>query len=244
VFWALQSVESTDEELWERFGAMRDDGPFRPEVIVSMVDDYYALIQNDPLTFFTNKNLRGYLKSNLPIREEGEKYWIFDAAPGRPLPWGANCLIYDSRKVKHFWERVEYIGDNDVFQMMLEEGNTRIAYNDDLLIYHHTVGTLWDWIGKWKRNMGKHFLANRETRNLNWINVKNFKLKLVLWVLYSLALPVSLVHAAFLALRDRNIYWLYHPFVSLAQALTYVYVIFSSRRGWALIADLLRGRSL
>ena len=208
------------------------------------INHYYALIQNDPLTYFTNQNLKIYLKRNKPVQGNGETYYIFDASPDRPLPWGANCLIYRAKEVKHFWDREEYIGDNDVFQMMLEQGKTRIAYNDELCIYHHTVGTLFDWIGKWKRNIGKHFLANRQTRNLNWINVKHFKLKLLFWIGYSFLLPISLLHAVFLALKDKNIYWFYHPFVSLAQALTYLYIILITRKGRGVIADFFRGRKI
>lgn len=208
------------------------------------INNYYALIQNDPLTYFSNQNLRIYLRRNKLRQDNGEKYYIFDASPGMPLPWGANCLVYRARDVKHFWNGTEYIGDNDIFQMMLEAGKTRIAYNGDLHIYHHTVGTLFDWIGKWRRNMGKHFLRNRQTRNLNWINVKYFKLKLLLWIIYSFLLPLSFLHAVYLALREKNIYWLYHPLASLAQTVTYLYVIFTTKMGWKLIFDFLNREKL
>lgn len=226
--------ESVSAE-WGRMISAEDD---------CAINHYYALIQNDPLTYFTNQNLKIYLKKNKPIHENDEVYYIFNASPELPLPWGANCLIYRSRDVKHFWDRVEYIGDNDIFQMMLESGKTRIAYNDNLCIYHHTVGTLFDWIGKWKRNMGKHFLANRPTRNLNWINVKHFKTKLIFWVIYSIFLPLSLLHAVSLAIKYRNFYWLYHPFVSLAQALTYIYVVFTNKRGHGLLVDFFSGKKI
>ena len=45
VFWAIQQVPETDAELWDRFAAMREDGPYAEEWIRSRVDDYYALIQ-------------------------------------------------------------------------------------------------------------------------------------------------------------------------------------------------------
>lgn len=220
---------------WGRLISAKDD---------CSINHYYALIQNDPLTYFTNQNLKIYIKRNRSIQEKGETYYIFDAYPDMPLPWGANCLIYKSSDVKHFWERVEYIGDNDVFQMMLEGGKTRIAYNDNLCIYHHTVGTLFDWIRKWKRNLGKHFLVHRQTRNLNWIDVRHFKVKLILWIVYSLFFPVIFLHSIFLALRGRNIYWLYHPFVSFAQACTYLYIVLTTKKGQDLIMDFIRGRKI
>jgi hypothetical protein len=208
------------------------------------INHYYALIQNDPLTYFTNQNLKIYLSRNTAISDSGEVYYIFDAKADMPLPWGANCLVYRSSAVKHFWNNASYIGDNDIFQMMLESGNTRIAYNAGLAIYHHTVGTIFDWIGKWRRNLGRHFLANRSTRNLNWINVKNFNLKLLAWIVYAFFLPASLIHAVFLSIKDKNAYWLYHPLVSFAQVCTYLYVVFTAKEGRGLIASLLRGEKL
>ncbi len=45
VFWAIQAVPETDEELWDRFAAMRDDGPYAEAWIRERVDEYYTLIQ-------------------------------------------------------------------------------------------------------------------------------------------------------------------------------------------------------
>jgi glycosyltransferase involved in cell wall biosynthesis len=227
--------DSRVSAAWGRMLSSRDD---------PSINHYYALIQNDPLTFFTNQNLRRYLHQTAPIHDSGQSYYIFDVSADMPLPWGANCLIYRSIDVRHFWQRDEYIGDNDVFQLMLESGKTRIAYNENLTLYHHTVGNLFDWIGKWRRNLGQHFLVNRKTRNLRWITVKHFKLKLMLWVVYSFLLPVSVIHSIFLAVINRNIYWLYHPWVSLAQACTYIYVVVGTKKGWQLIFDLARGKPL
>ncbi len=227
-----------DQEVSAEWGKMlssRDDCP---------INHYYALIQNDPLTFFINKNLNSYVKKTKPIKDKGETYYIFNASADKPLPWGANCLIYKSKAVKHFWERVEYIGDNDIFQMMLETGSNRISYNPNLLIYHHTVGNLFDWMQKWKRNFKEHFLSKREVRNMNWAYVKNFKLKLLLWFLYSTLLPISFIHSVILAIKSKNIYWLYHPLASFFQAITYFYIAITSASGWKLIFDFFKGKKL
>lgn len=44
VFWAIQNVSSTNTELWERFTAMREDGPFSLAWQEAKLDEYYALI--------------------------------------------------------------------------------------------------------------------------------------------------------------------------------------------------------
>lgn len=207
------------------------------------INHYYALIQNDPLTFFVNKNLDTYIKNTEPIKEDGQIYYIFDVEPVRPLPWGANCLIYKSQSVKKFWQRSDYIGDNDVFQMMVEIGSNRVAYNPGLKIYHHTVGNLFDWIGKWKRNFKEHFLNKLETRNLNWAFVSHFEIKVLLWCIYSIFIPISSIHSIILAFKYRNIFWLYHSIVSFSQALTYFYILTTTVKGRRLVWDLILRRA-
>ncbi len=44
IFWAIQEDAATEAALWERFGAMRADGPFDPEWLQAEVEGYYALI--------------------------------------------------------------------------------------------------------------------------------------------------------------------------------------------------------
>ena len=44
VFWALQSVSATNDALWERFAALREDGPFSLAWQEAQIDAYYAEI--------------------------------------------------------------------------------------------------------------------------------------------------------------------------------------------------------
>jgi len=44
VFWAIHNVPATEAELWDRFAAMRADGPFSPDWITQTVDGYYDLV--------------------------------------------------------------------------------------------------------------------------------------------------------------------------------------------------------
>ena len=41
IFWAIANVESADTERWERYAAMRTDGPLSPEWLKSTIDAYY-----------------------------------------------------------------------------------------------------------------------------------------------------------------------------------------------------------
>ena len=181
--------------LWGKLIADKDDPP---------INKYFALIQSDPLNWFINKNLKEYLKQRN----------IFKVDPEKPLCWGANGIVYRTDRIKHIWEQKGYLGDNDAFQTMIEQGNNTVAYFDIPFVYHHHIKSLWHWIGKWQRNMRQH---QHTTRNMRWI-VPDFKFKLCLWFLY---LPFCWIDAIYRAIKDKNIYWLYHPICCWAQTMVY-----------------------
>lgn len=200
---------------------------------------YFALIQSDPLNWFLNSNLRRYeaLAQRLP-----EKAFEFKVEPARPLVWGANGLVYRAALVRNIWQQEGYLGDNDAFQYMVEQGNGKVVYFERPFVYHHHVARLGDWIGKWRRNFLHHLLEKRQTRNMNWAFTPGFGGKAALWFFYSLIPVFSFCHSAYLACRERNRYWFYHPVVSFLQALTYVLLVAGHPQGRRLVMDLLSNK--
>ena len=85
---------------------------------------------------------------------------------------------------------------------MLEEKNNKLAYSNDLKVFHHHLKTLPQWISKWKRNYQFHFISNLKNRNLGWLFTKNFRLKTSLWFLYSLFPIFSGIHSIFLMIHQ------------------------------------------
>lgn len=204
------------------------------------INKYYALIQNEPFTFFMNQNMKRYLKNASVEEIMGEKCYIFDVEKDRPLVWGSNGLTYAFYLVKDIMLRDEFIADNDAFQIMIENGHNKVAYMPSLETVHHTVESLGEWVAKWKRNFTKHFLAEIEGRNLNWVFVKNFKKKLVLWLVYSLVPIFSFADALYKAIKDRNQYWLYHPVAAFVQSAVYIYLTVSTKSGRKMIRGVLK----
>lgn len=200
--------------LWGKMIASSDD----PAIM-----GYYELIQSEPLAQFLNRNLRGYLKTAKEERLDGLKYRIFDVDPEKPLCWGANGIVYRLSGVRHLFLGESYIGDNEIFQYMVEEGRRRVAYSSDLNIYHHTVTSVWHWVKKWKRNYTQIFLKTRHERRIDWFYQGNFKLKMSLWLIYSLVPVFSLIHSLYLMIRDRDWHWIYHPLMCFLQTITYIY---------------------
>ncbi|MFH0935744.1 MAG: glycosyltransferase [Candidatus Omnitrophota bacterium] len=216
--------------LWGRMVASDDDAP---------LNKYYALIQNDPLSFFVNSNLRHYLKG--AKREDtgiGGAY-IFAVSADMPLIWGANGLVYRTEYVREIILQGGFIADNDVFQTMIESGHNIVAYLPQLRVYHRHVKRISDWVKKWQRNYIEHFLTKREERNLRWAFDKHFGAKLAFWLIYS-GLPVfSIAHSIYLALRQRSVYWLYHPLMSFIQMITYLRLTIFTKDGRRFIKRLI-----
>lgn len=215
VFTAEQEISA----LWGRLASGEND---------PKLNKYFELIQSDPLNWFLNRNLKEYLKSTSAIKKD---CFIFAVDPKKPLVWGANGLVYRTNKIKNIWSQEGYLGDNDAFQYMVEQGDNRVAYFTSPFVYHHHLARLGDWVKKWKRNLMQHLLDKRQTRNMGWVFTPGFKVRAFLWSVYS-ALPVfSLFHSIYLSLKDRNIFWLYHPWVSCLQFYTYAYLVIFTKKG-------------
>jgi glycosyltransferase involved in cell wall biosynthesis len=219
--------------FWCRLAAAHEDPP---------INHYFARIQSEPLSFFVNRYLSGYLKDSQTRRIAARRYQAFEARPDRPLVWGANGLVFRTAVIKPIWDVPGYLGDNDAFQVMLEQGHRAVGYSSDLHVYHHHVESLAQWRSKWKRNFSRHFLSKRDTRNLNWLYVPRFKLKLALWTLYSLVPLFSGLDALRLAVRDRDWHWIYHPPASFLQAETYLEILLLSAEGRRYLAALFNRR--
>lgn len=215
----VADVFANDREIsavWGRLASGKDD---------LAINKYFALIQSDPLNWFLNRNLNKYMRK--AIKRNGDCY-IFRINPHMPLVWGANGLSYRTAFVRRIWAQENYLGDNDAFQYMVEQGNNKVAYFSSPFVYHHHLARLRDWVKKWKRNFRSHLLDKQETRNMNWVFTGNFKIKLVFWVIYSLIPVFSFLHSAYLIFRDRKIYWLFHPVCCFLQTGVYVWLVFLS----------------
>jgi glycosyltransferase involved in cell wall biosynthesis len=194
------------------------------------INGYYALIQNDPLSWFVNRNLRRYMEDAETIVCAGVEGRRFLVDPERSLVWGANGLV-----LRFEWVRStmlgEFVGDNDVFQIMIESGRREVAYFPELGTAHHHVRSVGDWIGKWRRNFSHHFLEQHERRNMRWGMGPTFLPRLALWIVYA-GIPVfSALHALGLAVRDRDWRWIYHPVLSWLQLVSYGSLTLFTRAG-------------
>ena len=230
--WIKKVIETFEKypdvcAVWGRLVSGENDTP---------LNKYFELIQSDPLNWFLNKNLDQYKKNT---RIKGTDIFLFRVEKNKPLVWGANVLVYKADKIKRIWDQEGYLGDNDAFQYMIEQGNNKVAYFNTAFVYHHHVARLSDWVKKWRRNFIQHLLNQHKTRNLGWLFAGNFKGKLLIWIIYS-SIPIfSLSHSVYLFIRDRNIHWFYHPMVSFLQFLTYCSLILSSKKGFNFVKGLI-----
>lgn len=212
--------------------------------LVSGKDDpalnkYIELIQSEPLNWFLNRNLDRYLGRH-PPRSDG--FALFEVDPARPLVWGANGLAVRREHALPAWSRAGYVADVDAFHAMVRAGHSLVAYSPGQYCFHHQVATLGDLRRKWLRNAGQHLVRQAPTRELDWVLVGGFRGRALLWAVYSLVPLVSAADALRRALRDRSVYWLYHPVASFLQSVTYAQALLSTRAGRALLKQALLRR--
>lgn len=216
--------------VWGRISAPKDSPG---------LNKYFALIQNEPLNYFVNKNLELYL--NGKYNHKIDNFCIFYVDPQKPIVWGANGLTYRKEIIRPIWDTGEYLGDNDAFQIMVEKGINKVAYFNEPFIYHHHVRAIKDCFRKWRRNYTLHYLRKRKTRNLKWVFSKRFMWKLLIWAIYSCVPVFSFIHGVYLAIRFKNRYWFYHPLVSFVQLFTYSWATLTTNEGRLLIRDKILG---
>jgi glycosyltransferase involved in cell wall biosynthesis len=117
----------------------------------SSLNKYFELIQSDPLNWFLNQNLKLY-KSYAFF--PAEDYFLFHVDTLRPLVWGANGLVYRRQAIQKIWQQKGYLGDNDAFHYMVENGCVSVAYFKNGFVYHHHVARLVDWIRNGAETLG------------------------------------------------------------------------------------------
>jgi cellulose synthase/poly-beta-1,6-N-acetylglucosamine synthase-like glycosyltransferase len=224
----------SDSELAAVFGRLcsgEDDAP---------LNKYVALIQSEPLNWFLNRNLEGYLARATP---GPAGFSLFEVEVARPLVWGANGLVVRRAFASPAWEREGYMADVDAFHLMVAAGHNRVAYRDGPYVYHHQVAKMSDLRRKWVRNSRLHLVGEVDARELDWVLVPGFRRRALLFGLYS-AIPVfSAADAARRAVKDRSVYWLYHPAASFVQTFTYVQTLASTEAGRQLVKRALLPRS-
>lgn len=213
--------------------------------LVSGPDDaplnkYIELIQSEPLNWFLNRNLESYL-AEATVAKDG--FAAFEVDPRRPLVWGANGLAVRTEWARPIWQRDGYVADVDAFHALVVSGHDRVAYHVGPYCYHHQVVRLSDLRRKWLRNSQQHLVHQAATRDLEWVHVPGFRLRALLWVIYSLVPPISAADAVRRACRDRSIYWLYHPAATFLQTVTYGQALLASDAGRRLLSRSLLRRS-
>ncbi len=208
------------------------------------INKYYELIKSDPMTAFLNKNLQWYLKNSKSISAGRETYHIFRVRKGRSLVWGANGMVFRTNLYKPIMLRDEYIGDNDVFQELIENGHDIVAFSPTLKVYHHHLKSFQHWMKKWERNYRLHTLSHLDTRNMNWMGMEHLKARLMLWFPYSLVPVISLAHCTYLSVRDKNVNWLYQPPAAFLQSYFLLKETLGSKEGVRMIRSILSGKGL
>lgn len=163
--------------------------------------------------------------------EHNALYDVYDYKSSSVLPILGLTQGFTIRRnfVKHWKE----INDDIAPIMKLIEDDKKIAYVHSVILFHHTVRDLEHFFRK-QRWAAQNALAKRGYGI--GIRMSKFplwqRIKLYLFPLYAYSIIVPCVVAFNGFLRDKELIWLFHPFITLitASAIVYEYALFIARQ--------------
>lgn len=187
-----------------------------------LVNRYCALLGlEDPVIRY----MADFTPSNARIEKHGG-YSVYKIRKGRFPIFGSNGFIW-RRKV--FDEIKSYIPRYDEAEFcikVVERGYAKIGFVKDCGIYHHHVETIAQFMGKRLRR-GREFmtrkLMTKETKKVEsgvWLD-KYSKWEFFKSVFLCLSIIYPLYESIKGYLKDRDIAWLLHPFLSFASVVIY-----------------------
>ena len=192
-----------------------------------LVNRYCALLGlEDPVIRY----MADFTPANARIEKHGG-YSVYKIREGRFPIFGSNGFIW-RRKV--FDEIKGYIPRYDEAEFcikVIENGFNKIGFVEDYGIYHHHLETIAQFMGKRLRR-GNEFmtrkLMTRETKKVEsgvWLD-KYSKWEFFKSVFLCLTIIYPLYESIKGYLKDRDIAWALHPFLSLTSVVIYGMVFF------------------
>jgi glycosyltransferase involved in cell wall biosynthesis len=201
---------------------------YRHDKSYSLLDRYFALFGvNDPVAYYLGKADKiDYFHNNYnllgnPI-DKGEYYLVkFDKKDPTNIPTlGANgFLIRKSifEKSNHAPEDYLHI---DINVDLVKQGYDRYAFIKDDII-HLTNNKFFNFIKRRKMFMDKYYLQSTSERRYKLFDGEKYKIKLLLFVLYSMTIVKPLIDSFRGWVKVPDSAWFVHPFMCLA--VVYIY---------------------
>lgn len=194
-----------------------------------MVNRYFGLIGcGDPVAYYLGKTDRlSWAKKTWDMRgriiKENDDYYLIAFDQGDYPTVGCNGLVFKkSILLKSQWKNPEEYFHTDVFVDIGKKGfNTFAIVKND--IYHYSAGSLMSYFLKRSTYMETHHQQMHRKRRYLVFDPRQFsdKLRLVLYILYSITFIKPLLDALIGFARKPDVAWFLHPVICFITTITY-----------------------
>lgn len=162
--------------------------------------------------------------------QEGD-FYIYEVNKRMFLYAGDNGFVI---RRKDFFDAGGYTQDIDNFyRMASSKRKYRIAIPKKIKLYHNSTTGFKHLIEKRAYYVRHYLLKNIKDRDFYWFSLKRNtffqNLRFILSVSYNLFFIPGLIKGLIMAFKEKESYWLLHPFLLSSVTLAYIYSFFYSR---------------
>jgi glycosyltransferase involved in cell wall biosynthesis len=197
------------------------------------LNKYFALFGvNDPVAFYLNKRDRAtqfetswHLSSK--AIDKGD-YFLTTFTPENMPTLGANGFIIRKKFAKQISKDPHRFFHIDSCLDLVKEGNNTFAFVKNS-VWHKTGEEFVNFMKKRKKYATQLYFKQQATRRYHLYNPKTDKVKLLLFMIFSLTFIEPLIQSmrGYMKIRDRA--WFLHPFVCFCLTMIYTYTVITFR---------------
>lgn len=194
-----------------------------------LLNRYFALYgMNDPVALYLKKNdRRPYYESGWHLMSKAKKYkhYYKTTFTKNNLPTvGANGFIVRTKTIHEVTKNPKLFSHIDSCVDMLENGHSCFAFVDTA-IWHKTGEQLGNFFYKRRKYALSLYFKKMQMRRYHLYNPQTDRLRLALFVFFSLTLVEPTIRAIRGYRMIRDFAWFLHPFICFAMTINYVYTL-------------------
>ncbi|RJQ37072.1 glycosyltransferase [Candidatus Microgenomates bacterium] len=198
-----------------------------PKQVSSVKDTWISKYINtftDPVNHFiygSASNTRTFSKI-FPLKRKSKNYLIYNFSP---IDYPMIALAQGTTVRKKLFVRNEAVLGDDIFPIVniLNKGYD-LAYVPEALLVHHTIKSISIFIKKQRWSINNYLLKKGYGLNIRTGYFSKLRIfKIYFWPFYAASFFLPIINSIKGLIIDRNIYWIYHPFLTF---ITFLCLIF------------------
>lgn len=138
---------------------------------------------------------------------------------------GANGFLWRRNVIEKYNDRkTKKIAEVNLLAEIATAGEVAYANVPAKGIYHYYCNSLGDYSNK-RRKIARKFLGRKKNKQRTWVDSRN-KIYFLLCVVYLCTFIGTAIEGSYMAVKNKRIEWLWHPFISILTIDIYTYHFF------------------